>query len=380
MAFSHSPKIATDGLVFYYDTGNGKSYKGEPTTNLALNPTFNSTTNWYYTTNGGGSFSTANNVGKITAGTAGSYTYLYQTVSTTVASNESLTWSVEFKNNIVGDFAIRIVLFLNGVVKTQPATYFSLDGTGGTVKKSVTTSHVDGANSIRIDVMQGSYYSGINTDTNIEFFNAQLERKSHATQFVNGTRSVTEGLLDLTKNETLNLSTAGFDSDANLTFDGTNDHIVLPSSIRSIFSSGPNCVELVLYKSSADQFNMVPFDVDITRWNLNYNMYVANQWSFDFYDGTEHYIAAGNYDDNYVHFVLQQLADGTMEIYANGELKGSEAAGSIAPNGNSARIGSRTNGSYYFKGELPLVKIYSRALTADEVAQNYNAIKNRFGI
>ena len=34
MALFHSPKTSTDGLVFMYDTGNRKSYAGEPTTNV----------------------------------------------------------------------------------------------------------------------------------------------------------------------------------------------------------------------------------------------------------------------------------------------------------------------------------------------------------
>ena len=34
MATAYSPKIITDGLVFMYDTDDGKSYKGEPTENL----------------------------------------------------------------------------------------------------------------------------------------------------------------------------------------------------------------------------------------------------------------------------------------------------------------------------------------------------------
>jgi len=166
-----------------------------------------------------------------------------------------------------------------------------------------------------------------------------------------------------------------------LTFDGTDDYIALPSSFRNYFTSAPVSVELVLIKSSADQGNMVVFDVDVTRWNLNYNLYRSGEWSFDFYDGTEHIISAGNYDDEYVHFVLQQLSNGTMEIYANGVLKGTiTSSGNLSPNSSGPRIGSRTNGAYYFKGELPVFKIYDRALSADEVQQNYNAYKNRFNL
>lgn len=193
--------------------------------------------------------------------------------------------------------------------------------------------------------------------------------------------STTEALKDLTGTEEIILADVSFDQNANITFDGSNDYIRLSADIRNNFSSYPNSVELVLKKSSADQFNMVVFDVDITRWNLNYNEYVPGQWSFDFYDGTEHVIPGGNYDDQYVHFVLQQTNTGAMELYANGALQGSEAAGALTPNGNTVRIGSRSNGdSRYFKGELPILKIYDRALSSEEVQQKYNAIKGRFNI
>jgi hypothetical protein len=37
-------------------------------------------------------------------------------------------------------------------------------------------------------------------------------------------------------------------------------------------------------------------------------------------------------------------------------------------------------GADYFNGQIPVVKIYNRALTQTEVAQNYNAIKSRFNL
>ena len=36
--------------------------------------------------------------------------------------------------------------------------------------------------------------------------------------------------------------------------------------------------------------------------------------------------------------------------------------------------------SEYFKGYISNVMIYNKALTADEVLQNYNATKGRFGL
>ena len=56
MSAHASPNIITDGLAFMYDTGSGKSYKGEPTTNLVPTPNanarFTTSNNWQtYNTN-----------------------------------------------------------------------------------------------------------------------------------------------------------------------------------------------------------------------------------------------------------------------------------------------------------------------------------------
>jgi hypothetical protein len=36
--------------------------------------------------------------------------------------------------------------------------------------------------------------------------------------------------------------------------------------------------------------------------------------------------------------------------------------------------------SRYFAGNIAIANLYNRALTADEVLQNYNATKSRFGL
>ncbi len=48
--------------------------------------------------------------------------------------------------------------------------------------------------------------------------------------------------------------------------------------------------------------------------------------------------------------------------------------------GRAASVSPWGSGQLYFPGNIAVVRIYNRALTADEVAQNYNATKNRFGL
>ena len=39
-----------------------------------------------------------------------------------------------------------------------------------------------------------------------------------------------------------------------------------------------------------------------------------------------------------------------------------------------------TNGSKYYLGSMAQASVYNRALTAGEIAQNYNALKGRYGL
>jgi hypothetical protein len=76
------------------------------------------------------------------------------------------------------------------------------------------------------------------------------------------------------------------------------------------------------------------------------------------------------------HIVMQyNYATDTSEIFHNG---GRVASGANGPfNDSSARIsiGYWYNSGQYTSGNIASVRVYSKALTADEVLQNYNATK-----
>jgi len=436
MSAHANPNIVEDNLVFMYDTINSKSYAGEPTINYIHSQNAvakDSYTTNFATTDGTYSAKHPNAIRAYNA--AGTQLSNYYNSGVTDATNTYhahwqydpiLKKPVVVMNDIVGGqwkakwmgtgmgswasygkghgdtYTISWLQWVDNLSKhakaglyrrrasdnsnnfwdgqaSSASSYNTKLRTWQRVYHTFTTSSVVDLNSTYLSIYMYGHYSPRAT---VKVADVQFTWGSHPAQFsAEYERTATQALIDRAGNSTIDLSNVSFDSNAQMTFDGTDDYITLPSDVRSIFTSYPNCMECVLKKSSADQGDMVAFDIDITRWNLNYNMYVSNQWSFDFYDGTEHVIAAGNYDDEYVHFVLQQLSDGTMQIYANGVLKGSSAASNLAPNGSSIRIGSRSNGdSRYFNGYIPIMKIYNKSLTSAEVLQNFNATKSRFGL
>jgi hypothetical protein len=91
-------------------------------------------------------------------------------------------------------------------------------------------------------------------------------------------------------------------------------------------------------------------------------------------------------DGQWKHFHCQILQNGTTQIYLNGVFMGENTLG-VDTNINLAdrflAIGARNlegNISSYFNGDIANVQIYNRALSAQEIQQNFNAQRSRFGL
>lgn len=68
-------------------------------------------------------------------------------------------------------------------------------------------------------------------------------------------------------------------------------------------------------------------------------------------------------------------------FYKNGNLKATAISiYSIISGTSSLRIAADTDNNRYFNGNISQVLIYSRVLSAAEIAQNYNAQKSRYGL
>jgi hypothetical protein len=81
--------------------------------------------------------------------------------------------------------------------------------------------------------------------------------------------------------------------------------------------------------------------------------------------------------DTWTHIVVTQISNNAI-MYKNGVSSASSGMGYLDwTNANNLLIGYRAAAEYW-KGDIPLMKIYNRALTAQEVLQNYNAQKSRF--
>lgn len=64
-------------------------------------------------------------------------------------------------------------------------------------------------------------------------------------------------------------------------------------------------------------------------------------------------------------------------LYLNGQQVSTSTSTSAPSGGEKVHIGAYANGNL-FNGDIPVAMIYDRALSAAEITQNYNALKNRF--
>jgi hypothetical protein len=76
------------------------------------------------------------------------------------------------------------------------------------------------------------------------------------------------------------------------------------------------------------------------------------------------------------------IPDNSINIYVNGVLDGTTSAvgtTNLRSSTNGFVLGSITS-TNFTSGNVAITQIYNRALSAQEILQNYNATKNRFGI
>lgn len=83
-----------------------------------------------------------------------------------------------------------------------------------------------------------------------------------------------------------------------------------------------------------------------------------------------------------IYHVVGTYNGANIQIYVNGALRttGSSISGNILTNGSYNLFRSDAGNVDYGKGNLYAHRIYNRALTAQEIQQNFNALRGRFGL
>ena len=400
-----NPSVVDDGLVFLYDVEDIQSYKGEPTENIFLNPTFIGTAgtqtstvtdNWYFSGYTGDSgfkfYNNSTSPFPLKFSNEGS-------VITTGANDDSTTQNRRFYCNEV---------LQAGATYTVSAWIYTTRTSGISIAhfeyggSSLNSGYFSGTSTHPNHVLGQWYYwedtytvgadytSGLigpvhsgSSDTIVGIQRFQIEKKSHATPFVDGTRSATQGLLDRTGTSTINISNASFDSNAQMTFDGTDDYISIPTYT---FGNGSWTLNMWVNVSAFANYNLMsnssggPVSNVFGAHGGNPKIFYMN------YDGAwkDHYgnltLTTNNwYFLTWVNYEGASASAGTMKMYVNG-VADSDVFNSYTTNGGPCNvIGKRWSGTS-FNGKISQVSINTKSLSGAEVLQNFNATKSRFSL
>jgi hypothetical protein len=189
----------------------------------------------------------------------------------------------------------------------------------------------------------------------------------------------------LTNGPTFNSANGG-----SIVFDGTNDYVVINNFPNLPVGNQSRTVNIWFYTNS-------------TTWDENVNnlffygtpgpVGTAFGIDFGFYPQMEIYTWGGLGKDIVFNTTFPQIGwsnilvtyDGatTIKIYENGNQTQTLLLSTSCNTGNTnVWIGSITPSyqSWYFDGRVALTHLYNRALSAQEVSQNFNALRGRFGI
>jgi hypothetical protein len=395
MGIARGTNIVRDGLIYGYDSGYGldnfkptRFYKGKPAVNILTSG--DNFSNWNKTKNSGSDPTVTSDVApgpfentladRLFLPNDGSYPRLYQYF--TPASTATHTFSVWLKAQSAGQ-GVFVGAFRNSPWALPSYTTFTI--TGEWVNYTLAINPLDTSSH---QIYIGSHDSHKGKEFLI--YGAQLETGSSRSTFVDGTRSATGSLIDLKRTTNIDASYISFSSTGQPDFDGTDDYIPLASNLQNADSAGS--WEFVV------NFDQCHND-DTSTYRQIY-IQESSVWIAQYYDKIGIDIAKDNgswFDSNggvatgsqigpvvkdtWYHGVFT-FNQGVIKGYLNGVLGFTTTVSGMSSmrNGSNTRnIGRRSN-NQHLDGELPVLKLYDKALSQAEVTQNYKAYKNRFNI
>ena len=399
MALGHSPRIVTDGLVFYYDMSNTqKSWKGAPTTNLHpidsyyTWPTqtihFWNGNNWVvdstYTDPGvyGPLGVYLGKVRKYTSGalsaswSGNSYAYILKTAAMTAGQSYAMSAYTFLSGdcNIDGMYSsiegASVAALSGGYV-----TAYDMAQKGSWQRQGLQGTASGNVNFIiaypqRYGITNGSFTGSILVG------GAQVEFGTFPTPYTDTSRSNTQAILDLTNNSTITAASLTYANNNTFSFDGSSNNLSIGSF--SGYSTNITCEAWFKTTSGATWKNIVCGPTNDVIFTVN-----GGLLNFGCQGSTP--IPHANYSTTTVNtgawFHGVATYDGSnVRIYINGNLESTNARTGIITSG-AKNIGSNSGGSSeYFNGTIATVRVYNRALSAAEVQQNFNAHRGRYGL
>jgi hypothetical protein len=366
MALYHFSNVVTRDLLFYYDAVNPKSWRGAPATNILEN-----------------NLSAFNDI-------------VGNSTKTVIGPNE-----VKWVNNGVGATVVRLYVPLASLTNAQ--TY----GVSVYVKDLVGTASLDwcdqpvtGSPSLTNTAgrLQGtssrSTYDStfrflditLTTGGMMTLYDPQVDSVNYVTPYVAPTtsRSSSQVLLDLTNLNTITATSLTYATNNTFSFNGTSNSLSITQPPISANFNNWTITGWIRPTSSTASYILTPQSAGIDH-ALGYDG-VNKRLSVnitEIADVNNRAIYSPNNSvpvNAWTHFSAS-INNLNVRIYINGvEVVNQTESIPIANWGGGWTVGQRGNSTFWYAGQIPVLQAYNRALSAVEVAQNFNALRGRYGL
>ena len=387
-----------NGLIFAFDTNDtNTSYFGETTTNIAYatNNYLNSNSNWWF--NSGSSILNDNDtsLAKPVIPNVDTTNLRIFSSEVTASGNQHIGSSIiPVAPNLQYAFSIYF-WFQGSSMQAQPyvrsaannnsLAYFAYNGDTNYLnwprQKWIRISTVFTTAGNESGVYMSSY-TGDYVGEKVAYFGYQVELKSHVTPLVLGTRSVTNALVDVTGNSTIDLTRAGYINEGTLYFDGTNDWLTVSGGPLTQLTQNQTLVSWFEWygDTGAPHRTLICTSPDyraglklMSYYHGSIAAWVGNN------NGTSDYLLGGGATPTgWNMLACTRSTDGQLTLYLNGVQVASANTGFYGGTylGSAPMIGGEYHSKYL--GEIPMALAYNRALAAPEILDIYRRTRVRY--
>ena len=375
MSSAAGPSIATSGLVLDIDMANTqKSWLGKPTTNLVITKVENYT-GW----GGAGWWMHPGNTTSVTSQTLPDGSTGLTLTATTLASGGLYGYN---------SYALGAA-YVSG---TQYTASFWAKSYNGTASLNVRDSDSGGTLStgvsgITFTWQRFSFTWTANASTNMltftgsnfSLYNVQLETNSFPTPFVDGARSTTQAIVDLTNNNTITATSLTYASDNTFSFNGNaSSNYIDCGNAAALQITGAITIDAWVKPTAYTNLGNVVSKNANSGYRFRLDSTAGGLWWYV----SGNAIQGGSAPlDTWSHLTVSGDSSG-LYAYINGVLVASNAT-AYAPSavtGGNLNIGAYGAGTETFIGTIAAVKIYNRRLSITEIQTNFNAARSRYGL